>query len=246
MRVEIESPTRVDLAGGTIDCWPLYNFIGPCWTINLSISVYTGVKLNLRDDKKITVLIKDLNYHKLFESLEDLYICFDEELDLLKAHLKYWNPQKGLDIETYSQSPVGGGLGGSSSLTVSLLKAFAKIFNKTWTLEELVRVSHNLEAQLLHTPTGTQDYFPAAQKGLNLISYSPEGFKSEVIPYDVQYFAQRMLVVYSGRSHHSGINNWQVLKLAVEKDLKTLNALSEVADIAKDLHHICLAADWEH
>ena len=112
MRVEVESPTRVDLAGGTLDCWPLYNFVGTCWTINLSISIYTGVKLNLRDDKKILVTIKDLDYHKLFDTIEDLYLCDDKEIELIKANFVYWQPQKGMEIETYSQSPVGWRTGG--------------------------------------------------------------------------------------------------------------------------------------
>lgn len=203
------------------------------------------MKLKLRDDKKVLVTVKDLNYHKMFDSIDELFICDDKELDILKACLNYWKPQKGLEIETYSDSPVGGGLGGSSSLMISLLKAFGKIFNKNWELKQLVTVAHNLEASLLHTPTGTQDYVPAAQTGLNLIKYSPEGFSVETLPYDVNYFSERMLVVYTGRSHHSGINNWQVLKEAVEKRAKTLEALQEVAEISKDLRQICINGEWE-
>ena len=139
----------------------------------------------------------------------------------------------------------GGGLGGSSSLMVSLLKAFGKVFRKEWDLNQLVTVGHNIESTLLHTPTGTQDYVPAAQAGMNIIEYSPEGYKIEKIPYNVDYFADRMLVVYTGKSHHSGINNWQVLKDAVDKDAKTLEALNEVAEISKDLRAVCLNGEWD-
>ncbi|MCB9026675.1 MAG: galactokinase [Bdellovibrionaceae bacterium] len=245
MRVEVESPMRVDLAGGTLDCWPLYNFVGSCWTVNLAISVYSSVSLNTREDKKISINIKDLSYSKTFESIDELYNCKDKEAQLIIAILRYWEPQKGFDIVTYSQSPVGGGLGGSSSLVISLLKAFCKVLHKEWSLKELVTVGHNIEAQLLHTPTGTQDYIPAVQAGLNLIHYTAEGFNVENIPYDVDYFAQRMSIVYTGRSHNSGINNWQVVKEAVEKDTKTMSALMEIAEVSKDMRQLCLNADWQ-
>lgn len=245
MRVEVESPTRVDLAGGTLDCWPLYNFVGNCWTVNLSISIYTSVVINTREDKKISVYIKDLGYRKLFESLEELFKCKDPQVQLLAANFKYWQPQRGFDVETHSQSPVGGGLGGSSSLLVSLLKAFGQVMNKDWSLEQIVTVGHNIESQLLHTPTGTQDYIPAAQPGLNIINYNAEGFKVEKLAYDVDHFSQRMLVVYTGKSHYSGINNWKVVKEAIEKDAQTIDALNEIADVAKDMRAACLNSDWK-
>ncbi len=124
--IEIKSPTRVDLAGGTLDLWPLYNFIGTATTVNMAIDVWTQVRLEKTSDKKITIKSQDLGIEKTYYSLEEALADSDSKLKLLQCQLNYWQPEPGFKLETSSQSPVGGGLGGSSSLTISLLKAFSK------------------------------------------------------------------------------------------------------------------------
>lgn len=246
MTIEVQSPTRVDLAGGTLDCWPLYNFVGTCWTVNLSISVYTGVKIFVRDDSKIIINIQDLKYKKEFFSYSEFIGCPDHELKLVLAVLNYWPDESiGFELETYSQSPVGGGLGGSSSLVVSLLKGFGEAFDKKWQLNELVQVAHNIEARMLKTPTGTQDYVPAANPGLNLIRYDYEGLHVEQVDFDLEEFTSKMLIVFTGRSHHSGINNWQVLQDVINGDTQTLGTLKEIANISKKMKLACENQRWD-
>ncbi len=246
MNIEIRSPTRVDLAGGTLDCWPLYNFVGPCFTVNLSINISTGVKLNIRQDQTININIRDLNFSKKYLSFKEIYHSKDPEVGLILETLKIWNLNGvGFDLETYSESPVGGGLGGSSSLVISLLKAFGIYFKKEWELHEIVTVAHNLESAFLRTLTGTQDYIPAFQHGLNIVKYSPYGFEVKKVDFDLNYISDHILLVYTGRSHHSGINNWQVIQSVVEKDSRTLTALSKMAAVAKDMTDVCLNGDWQ-
>ncbi len=40
MRIESKAPTRVDLAGSTLDIWPLYLFHPGALTLNVAISRY--------------------------------------------------------------------------------------------------------------------------------------------------------------------------------------------------------------
>ena len=74
MKFTRRSPTRVDLAGGTLDCWPLFLMTGDCVTVNLSIDVRTQAELELWDQSKISIHLKDLNYQKDFKSLDILSI----------------------------------------------------------------------------------------------------------------------------------------------------------------------------
>ena len=53
--VKTQSPTRVDLSGGTLDMWPLYSFVGGATTINLAIDIWTFAEINERIDKKIVI-----------------------------------------------------------------------------------------------------------------------------------------------------------------------------------------------
>ena len=80
---------------------------------------------------------------------------------------------QGFSLKTSSESPIGGGIGGSSSLVISILKAiYLFTENKSATNKyDLVKLAHNIEADLLRTPTGTQDYFPAVTGGMSFITY---------------------------------------------------------------------------
>jgi D-glycero-alpha-D-manno-heptose-7-phosphate kinase len=234
--LEVKSPTRVDLAGGTLDCWPLYLFLGdgPI-TINVAVDIFTYAHLKERIDSSIELISKDLGAKKIYSSLDACLADQDPAFDLVRAHLRYWKPAKGFSLSTRSESPVGGGLGGSSSLCITLLKAFSKWMDRPFANDEMVRVASHIEAQILLKPTGTQDYFPPIYGGLNFIQYGVPGPRVEVRKIDQELFRDRFLLVYTGRSHHSGINNWQVIKQWLDGDEKTRAALTRLADVSQQM-----------
>ena len=233
--IDVKSPTRVDLAGGTLDCWPLYLFLGDPVTINVAIDIFTYATLKERSDSKIQLISADLKADKTYDSLQECLADKEPAFELVRAHLQYWKPQKGFSLSTRSESPVGGGLGGSSSLCITLLKAFSKWLNRPLANDEMVRVASHIEAQILLKPTGTQDYFPPIHGGLNFIQYGVPGPQVEVRKLDQELFRDRFLLVYTGRSHHSGINNWQVIKQWLDGDEKTRHALSTLAEVSASM-----------
>jgi D-glycero-alpha-D-manno-heptose-7-phosphate kinase len=234
----------VDLSGGTLDCWPLFLLVDSCVTINLSISISTHVTLEPRTDSKIAVDIQDLKYKAEFKDLAALLACTDEALLLVQKQVAYWRPSAGFNLKTSSESPVGGGLGGSSSLSISLIKAFSQWANKKLDVYQSVELSHNLEAQVLHKMTGTQDYFPALVPGLNAIHYTPSGARLETFSSDPEFWNQHLSLVYTGQPHHSGLNNWQVIRAALDKDPQTLKALRDIRDVSTDMYKTIQEKQW--
>jgi D-glycero-alpha-D-manno-heptose-7-phosphate kinase len=247
-KIIIQSPTRVDLAGGTLDLWPLYNFVGGACTVNVAIDIFTTVEIEETKDGSIELISDDLGLQKKFKNLDECLADTDQQLHLLQIQLSYWRPQKGFRLHTKSDSPVGAGLGGSSSLTVGLLKAFDRFThagkNHFASVAELVNVAHNLEAQVLNSPTGTQDYYPAASGGINILRYSANGAQQEVLPISGAAIEKHFLLVYTGKSHHSGINNFEVLTRAVNRDEDVLKALSEIKELAAQTAEICRTAHY--
>jgi D-glycero-alpha-D-manno-heptose-7-phosphate kinase len=236
VKIAKQSATRVDLSGGTLDCWPLNLLVDGCVTINLSVSIFTHAKLEPRDDAKIELHIRDLRYEKTFANLKDLLASKDEELKLVQKHVAFWKPEKGFRLETSSESPVGGGLGGSSSLSISLIKAFSAWRGEEIGLYDMVTLSANLEAQVLHKMTGTQDYYPAVQPGLNAIHYTPRGARLETLPTQKEFWDSHLSLVYTGQPHHSGLNNWQVIKAALNNEAATMKALADIRDVSWDMY----------
>ena len=229
------SPTRVDLAGGTLDFWPIYLMLDRPLTINVAINIFTHCRLKERADEKILIHSKDLKIKKEFKNLADLIKDTEPELNLIKAQAEFFAPQKGFEIETESESPIGGGLGGSSSLCISMIKAFSKWLGQHYDPYEMVNLAHNLEAKVLKKMTGTQDYFPAIFGDINIIEYTMTGPQLSIEPLPKQIFAKKFLLVYTGKAHHSGINNWHVIKEFIEGNQEIHRAFGKLKQISREM-----------
>ncbi|MDH5406180.1 MAG: hypothetical protein OEZ30_07535 [Candidatus Aminicenantes bacterium] len=59
MIIESSAPTRIDLAGGTIDIWPLYLFHPRALTLNIAINLYVVTRIHLREDSSITIRFEE-------------------------------------------------------------------------------------------------------------------------------------------------------------------------------------------
>ncbi len=245
---QTQSPIRVDLAGGTLDFWPLYSFLGPCTTTNIAVNLFTQVVLTPRSDQQIEIDIQDLSFKRSYVDKNDFLSSRDPETVLVRAHVDYWAPRQGFSLETRSQSPVGGGLGGSSSLTISLIKAFSQWLTCPLCDEDMVRLASNIEARVLNVPTGTQDYYPALYGGLNVIDYLPARVQWQVRPISHQGFSeawsQSAILVYTGQPHQSGLNNWAVYKAAVERDERTLTHLKRLQVVAAQMRECVVSGKW--
>lgn len=245
MKIHIKSPTRVDLAGGTLDLWPLYLFVGGASTVNVAIDIYTHAIIESLDNGQVILDSKDLKLQKEYKNLAEALADTDPRMILLQTQLRYWQPKQGFKLTTQSDSPVGGGLGGSSSLTISIMKAFAQFCGRSFkSNHELVHTAHNIEAEILNALTGTQDYYPAVSGGLNILKYNYDGITQEVLPIENSPLAQHFLLVYTGKTHHSGMNNFEVMKGAVAKDARTVQALKDIRVIADKTEKVVRESRW--
>jgi D-glycero-alpha-D-manno-heptose-7-phosphate kinase len=59
VRIVTSAPTRIDLAGGTIDIWPLYLFHRGAQTLNVAISLRARAVLESRTDERIVIRSQD-------------------------------------------------------------------------------------------------------------------------------------------------------------------------------------------
>ncbi|MFN3455615.1 MAG: galactokinase [Pseudobdellovibrio sp.] len=252
MSIVIKSPTRVDLAGGTLDLWPLYNFVGSAKTVNVAIDVWTKATLDARNDGQVEINSLDLKQKWEFRTYKDFIEVLDPKLQLYHSVISKFNEkfpqiiQKGFSLTTQSESPIGGGLGGSSSLIISMMKAFSQLVDyKFSSSHEMVHWAHNIESEILNTPTGTQDYYPAITGGLTCLNYNTYGIEQKVIETKGSPLYNNFLLVYTGRSHHSGLNNFEVLKSAINQDVKVVTALKKIKSIADDMWRVVNEQKWD-
>src|SRR5512142_417840 len=81
VHVTASAPTRIDLAGGTIDIWPLYLFHDQAQTLNAAISLRAHVELESRDDGRI--LVQSIDTGRKREVSDWSAFAGDEEMGLL-------------------------------------------------------------------------------------------------------------------------------------------------------------------
>src|ERR1051325_7829334 len=113
MIIESSAPTRIDLAGGTIDIWPLYLFHPGAQTVNAAVDLYARCRLET-DGSGYVIESRDTGARLEAPSLEAP--ANDRTLELLSRLVCFFAPPPGLKITAESSAPPGSGLGGSSAL----------------------------------------------------------------------------------------------------------------------------------
>lgn len=235
----------MDLAGGTLDLWPISAILGGTCTINMAIDIFTHCELIEKPGTTIDIHLSDTDVKKSYASLVECLNDQDPGVALIRVIIEYFKPSKGFQIVTKSESPVGGGLGGSSSLCISIIRCFQAWLGHESTANATVELAHNIEARVLGLATGTQDYVPALMGGVCLIDYELSGMKIENLKVGLEFFSQRSFLVYTGKPHHSGLNNWDVLKKFIEKDPKTTEALKGIRKKAQQMRQLVKSGNLE-
>ena len=243
MRVESRAPARVDLAGGTVDIWPLYLFHPGAQTVNIAIRCYASCIIDTRSDRRIVLVSKDQELEESWESLTDLSHGVSK-LPLLQELVMFFAPQRGLNITTSSQVPAGAGLGGSSALNIALCGGLARVTGKRCTRSTILEIAKNVEAIVIRVPTGWQDYFPALYGGANAVHLGRDGVKVERLPVPFADVEKRFVLCYTGQPRNSAINNWEVMKAHIDNDERVVKNFSQITAIAIQMREAVLARDW--
>jgi D-glycero-alpha-D-manno-heptose-7-phosphate kinase len=239
------APCRVDLAGGTLDLWPLYLFHPGAVTVNFAVNILTRCRVTRLLEKTIRLKSIDTRVEEEFSGFEQL--CSAKKFKHpLAAHLaRFFAPEGGFEIETNSESPAGAGISGSSALMVATTAALAKYTGRKLDREQIRVIAQNVEAQLIKVPTGCQDYYPALYGGVSAIHLDPDGIHHTAVRVAAEDLDRRFVLVYTGAPRRSGINNWEVFKAHIEGNKKIFRNFERIGEIARAMHHALSLADWK-
>lgn len=244
MRIVAKAPCRVDLAGGTLDIWPLYLYHPHAVTVNFAIDRYTTCEIET-GGRGITLRSLDQNVDERFAAMDDLQQAKKPRLPLLAYVLRHFRPKGGLTMRTHSESPAGAGIAGSSSLIIAIASALNKLTESGHDLEKIREIAQNIEAQIIRVPTGAQDYYPALYGGVSAVELGCEGIRRVAIPVDLDELTERIVLVYTGEPRNSGINNWEVTKSYIDGDRTVQRNFDRISAIANGMRAAIASADWE-
>lgn len=268
--IHSRAPTRIDLAGGTVDIWPLYLFLKKPVTLNLGIDLYAEATLEFTPapaSRKGRVILgardQKIQLEKSWDSIQNETDA-PSTLELHFKLLKYFVDQMvergysdwnwDLTLITQAKSPAGAGLGGSSALSIAMIGALA-----TWTSDirgegpidplrdgqNFIDIVRDVETTVICVPAGLQDYYGAMYGGLQSLNWGAGVHHRQWLPEDlISELENRLLLFYSGRSRNSGINNWAMFKSFIDREGDIQTKFGKINEATQNLQKALLKRDW--
>ena len=229
-RVRAQAPCRVDLAGGTLDIWPLGLLHPGACTVNLAVDLLVQVELRPRGRSYRVVQGAEVVEAG---SLEDLLRNPATALVALVAELYELPPA---EIAVKSSSPLGAGLGASSALAIALIAACEEAtgVERSGTRRS-VRLARDLEARLMGLPTGMQDHYPAVVGGALRIDHLVGGERVMSLDVDLERLGRHLRLVFTGQSHVSARNNWQIVRRRLDGEEESRELFADIAIVAQGM-----------
>ncbi len=245
MYVEAIAPARIDLAGGTLDIYPLYLFEEGGLTVNVGIDVGSRVRLTPRADREIHLRSVDTGAQQSAPSVDALEL--GGPLDLVARLVRFYPPATGLDVETQNRAPKGSGLGASSALLIALSGALNELNRHGLDGETIIRYGADLEAQNIQIPTGKQDYYAAFYGGVNAIHWGIRENRVQklVVSEESLSTLERRLILSFTFPHFSGATNWDMLRNYIEKSGSTRDNLQAIKRTAHDMAEVLQSGDFD-
>ncbi|EGJ4437737.1 dehydrogenase [Campylobacter upsaliensis] len=247
--IRSQTPLRLGLAGGGTDI-NLYCDTYTGYVLNATISLFVHCTLIEREDNKIIFDSPDTGGYCEYEST--LSLENDGKLDIFKAVYNrivkdYAKKPLGFSLHTYSDVPSGSGLGGSSTLVVGMLKAYAEWLNLPLGEYEIAKLAYEIEREDLGIVGGAQDQYAATFGGFNFMEFY-DNKRVIVNPlrirnYIISELESRMVLYFTNITREAkDIEEHKKGKLG---DQKSLEAMHSIKQDAIDMKEALFRADFK-
>lgn len=243
MQIVSRAPTRIDLAGGTLDLWPLFLLHEDALTINVAVNLFATAKLETLPDSSIHIVSKDQKQEVRTKHWKELKVT--GTLPLHARLIRHFAPTQGVHLETDSLAPAGSGLGGSSALAIAICGVLNQLSGNLRGPDDLIGIVRDIEAQVLGIPTGVQDAYAAVYGGLTGWRFGVNEVQRLTYSIPLSELQNRILLFFSGMPRNSGINNWQVFKSRMDGDSAVREQLEAIRAESYHVHEGLKNSDWD-
>lgn len=221
-----------------MDIWPLGLLHPGARTVNTAVSLAVTVEMRPSDRYRVR------HGEGVTEAASAAELARRKETDLIGV-IASALALPPFEVSLASESPRGGGLGGSSAMTVAFLAAAEAAFGRPSSPpERIAALARDLEARLMGLPTGLQDHYPALLGGALEILAEPGGERVRPLDIDLERLGESLLVVYSGQSHFSAGNNWQVVRRRLDGEAEVSALFAGIAETTAELAPALEAGDF--
>ncbi len=242
MQVVSSAPTRIDLAGGTIDIWPLYLFHDGATTLNAAITLRAHATVTGRAEAGVE--LRSLDTGRQVVASHWAHLDGRGDLPLLALFARQYRLENAV-LSTRGESPAGAGIAGSSALAIATCGVLARWTGQSEAPADLLEIAMNVECQAIRVPTGVQDYRPAMYGGVAAVELRTDGVRRTAIDVDPSELERRIVLVYTGAPRNSGTNNWEITRRHIDGDRHVFDCFERIRDTASAMRAALEHSDWE-
>jgi len=241
-----KAPFRLGLAGGGTDVSPYSDLYGGA-ILNATISLYAHSSIEPIPEPKIIFNSIDQQKTLIFDIGD--YVNVDQGLGLQcglynRLLKEKFIGQQGFRLTTSMDVPAGSGLGTSSTLMVSMLKAFSEMLNIPFGDYDLAHLAFEIERIDLGLAGGKQDQYAATFGGVNFMEFNKDD-QVIVNPLRIKYEyineLENNLILYftsSSRSSSQIISEQQ--KNVSDKKASSIEAMHQLKEQSRMMKNALL------
>jgi len=174
--IRARAPLRLGLAGGGTDVSPYCDIYGG-YVLNAAIDRYAYAVIKELNEPEVRFISADQVISEVFEINLQSVDTSRSVLMLHDAVYRHMTHNFGggkpiaIELTTFCDSPVGSGLGSSSTLVVAMIRAFDEYLHLKLDEYEIARLAFKLERDDCGFQGGRQDQYSASFGGFNFMEF---------------------------------------------------------------------------
>lgn len=249
--IRARAPLRLGFAGGGTDVSPFSDIYGGA-VLNATIDRYAYATIQNLNNGVVEFYAQDKNIIESYneKNLETLNPQLKLHYEIYKYFILKFNDGrfKPLRLSTFCDAPPGSGLGSSSTLVVSIIKAFNNLFNVTANDYEIAELAYYLERVKCNLEGGRQDQYSSVFGGFNFMEFNKNSSlitPLRLAPQTICELEASLILVFTGLSRESAEIIHDQSKNALTADSVEAEAMRKIKVEAYHMRDAILKSDYQ-